>query len=90
MVKHRLEADVIIAELIKVLADALLDHTDLQVLLLKGLRQLHLARHFIVVHQFAHSRYMLVKLVLRNLPVFLLACRHMCHDLGELHLALLV
>lgn len=43
MVKHRLEADVIIAELIKVLADALLDHTDLQVLLLKGLRQLHLA-----------------------------------------------
>ncbi len=50
MVKHGLQAYVIIAELVQIFTDPLLNRSNVQILLLERLVKLQLARHFIVVH----------------------------------------
>lgn len=81
MVEHRLQTDVVIAELIKVLAHPLLNRRHLEVLLLEGLRQLHLAGHFVVLNNFANSLKVLSHFIFNQLSILLLALGQMCHNL---------
>ena len=55
MIKHGLEADIVIAQLVEVLAHALLYRSDLQILLFECLSKLHLALEFIIFNDFTHS-----------------------------------
>ena len=90
MVKHRLQTDVIIAELVQIFANSLLDCANVQILLLEGLVKLQLARHFVVVHHFPHTLEMLAKLMLSLHSIFALCLRQVAHNLRQLHFTKLV
>ena len=81
MVEHRLQTDVVIAELIQVLAHPLLNRGHLQVLLLESLRQLHLAGHFVVLNNLANPLKVLSHFIFNLLSILLLALCQMCHNL---------
>ena len=90
MIEHRLQTDVVIAELIKVFADPLLDRRDLEILLLEGLRQLHLASHFVVFNHLANSLQVLGHFIFDHLSILLLALCQMGHNLSQLHFSKLI
>ena len=90
VIEHRLKADIIVAELVQVLAHALLNSSHFEVLLLKCLRQLHLASKFVFFDDLANFLQVLIHLCLSNLPVLLLSIGQMSHNLSQLHFAQLV
>ncbi len=90
MVKHGLQAYVIIAELVQIFTDPLLNCPNVQILLLEGLVKLQLARHLIIVHHFSHTFEMLAKFMLCLHSIFALRLCQVAHNLRQLHFTKLV